>query len=487
LKGDLVLERGRSLITAEIKGGSSLNHNSTVALIFPLPAPAQTQQNMSHPTDNLLAQLQNRSAAMAVIGLGYVGLPLALCLAKHFRVIGFDVSTHKITALNAGIDPVGESGDPAIAVGIAGGMAFTTDRARLNAVQFYIVAVPTPVDFAKRPDFAPLISASKTVGQSLSKGAIVVYESTVYPGATEEICIPVLEKESGLKAGVDFFFGYSPERINPGDKEHTVDKITKVVSASDAPTLEVVAGVYGAAITAGVFRAASVKVAEAAKVIENTQRDLNIALMNELALIFHRLNIDTNDVLEAAGTKWNFLKFKPGLVGGHCIGVDPYYLTHKAEEVGYHPQVILAGRRINDGMGAFIAQECVRLLALRGCLIKGARILILGFTFKEDCSDVRNTKVVDIIAELKRFGCLVTVVDPVADAHEARREYDVELVQGNPLPVCEAIIAAVAHREFKNLTMQQVRAACISGVVVDVKAIFNRDQAAAGGLSVWRV
>jgi UDP-N-acetyl-D-galactosamine dehydrogenase len=321
----------------------------------------------------------------------------------------------------------------------------------------------------------------------LAKGSVVVYESTVYPGATEEICVPVLERESGLRAGVDFSFGYSPERINPGDKEHTVDKICKVVSGSDAVTCDVVAAVYGAAITAGVYRAASVKVAEAAKVIENTQRDLNIALMNELALIFHRLDIDTQDVLAAAGTKWNFLPFKPGLVGGHCIGVDPYYLTHKAEEVGYHPQVILAGRRINDGMGAFIAQECVRLLAHQGKPIKGARVLVLGLTFKEDCPDVRNTKVVDILAELVRFGCLPLVMDPVADKKEALCEYGIELISADSLPPCSAIIAAVAHRQFKELKPKELNAACPGGPILDVKAVFDRAALAAIGLEFWRL
>jgi UDP-N-acetyl-D-galactosamine dehydrogenase len=366
-------------------------------------------------------------------------------------------------------------------------MTFSNQAADLSDVRFYIIAVPTPVDTAKRPDFTPLIGASTLVGRQLAKGSVVVYESTVYPGATEEICVPVLERESGLRAGVDFSFGYSPERINPGDKEHTVDKICKVVSGSDAVTCDVVAAVYGAAITAGVYRAASVKVAEAAKVIENTQRDLNIALMNELALIFHRLDIDTQDVLAAAGTKWNFLPFKPGLVGGHCIGVDPYYLTHKAEEVGYHPQVILAGRRINDGMGAFIAQECVRLLAHQGKPIKGARVLVLGLTFKEDCPDVRNTKVVDILAELVRFGCLPLVMDPVADKKEALCEYGIELISADSLPPCSAIIVAVAHRQFKELKPKELNAACPGGPILDVKAVFDRAALAASGLEFWRL
>ena len=439
---------------------------------------------MPHPTDNLFESLSQRRAPLAVIGLGYVGLPLALCLAKHFQVIGFDVSERKITALKSGKDPVGESGDEAI---VASGMTFTNQPDDLKHVKFYIVAVPTPVDAAKRPDFTPLICASTIVGRQLTKGSIVVYESTVYPGATEEICIPVLERESKLKAGIDFTFGYSPERINPGDKEHTVDKICKVVSGSDVVTCDVVASVYGAAITAGIFRAASVKVAEAAKVIENTQRDLNIALMNELALIFHRLDIDTQDVLAAAGTKWNFLKFKPGLVGGHCIGVDPYYLTYKAEKVGYHPQVILVGRRINDGIGAFIAQECVRLLANHDKPIKGARVLVMGLTFKEDCPDVRNSKVVDIICELRRFGCAPIVIDPVADVYSSKHEYDIDIMPMHPLPNSDVIIAAVAHRQFKELTPTLLAAACPVGLLLDIKGIFDRSALARAGFVVWRL
>lgn len=440
---------------------------------------------MPHLTDNLFHALTSRKAAIAVIGLGYVGLPLAVCLAKHFRVIGFDVNERKITALKAGKDPVGESGDAAIQ---NSGMTFSNQAADLSDVRFYIIAVPTPVDTAKRPDFTPLIGASTLVGRQLAKDSVVVYESTVYPGATEEICVPVLERESGLRAGVDFSFGYSPERINPGDKEHTVDKICKVVSGSDTVTCDVVAAVYGAAITAGVYRAASVKVAEAAKVIENTQRDLNIALMNELALIFHRLDIDTQDVIAAAGTKWNFLPFNPGLVGGHCIGVDPYYLTHKAEETGYHPQVILAGRRINDGMGAFIAQECVRLLALQGKAIKGSRILVFGLTFKENCSDVRNTRVIDIITELRRFGAEPVICDPVANVAEVRHEYGIEIQPLSPLPKVDAIIAAVAHRVFGSVPLSSlVAAAGVGAPFLDVKYFWNRQHLADAGFVVWRL
>ena len=436
-------------------------------------------------TPDLLPRLLSRDLPIAIIGLGYVGLPLAVCLAKRFAVIGFDINTTRLARLTAGQDETGEVEPAALT---ASGITFTARGEDLKRAGFIIVAVPTPVDAAKRPDFTPLIGASRTVGRNLAKGAVVVFESTVYPGATEEICIPIIERESGLKAGVDFTYGYSPERINPGDKERTVDKIRKVVSGSDAVTLDVVAGVYGAAISAGVFRAASVKVAEAAKVIENTQRDLNIALVNELALIFHRLGIDTLDVLEAAGTKWNFLPFRPGLVGGHCIGVDPYYLTHKAAEVGYHPHVILAGREINDGMGVFVAQECIRLMLAAGRPVKDAPVLILGLTFKEDCPDVRNTRVVDIVAELKRFGAVPVVVDPVADAAHALHEYGITLAPLTPLPKAEAVIAAVAHRQFKALDLAAIAAVTGTGApFLDLKGIFDRQQLAAAGFEVWRL
>jgi UDP-N-acetyl-D-galactosamine dehydrogenase len=440
---------------------------------------------MTCSSDVLLNDLRSRQAELAVVGLGYVGLPLACCLAKRFRVVGFDINRSKITRLRAGHDPIGEVGDAGIA---ASGIAFTDAAEDLRRCRFFIIAVPTPVDTAKRPDFTPLVQASKLVGAHMPAGSIVVYESTVYPGATEEVCVPILAAASGLQPGAGFTYGYSPERINPGDREHTIERITKVVSGSDAATLACVAGVYGDAIQAGVFRAVSVQVAEAAKVIENTQRDLNIALMNELALIFHRIGIDTNDVLAAARSKWNFLPFTPGLVGGHCIGVDPYYLTHKAQEQGYHPEVILAGRRINDGMGVFVAQECVRLLARRGRPILGARVLILGLTFKEDCPDVRNTKVVDIIAELRRFGCEPVVIDPVADAAEAEHEYGLKLVPGAPLPMAEAAIVAVAHKQFCSLTPAQLAAALPPGApVLDVKAIVDREAAAAAGIELWRL
>jgi UDP-N-acetyl-D-glucosamine/UDP-N-acetyl-D-galactosamine dehydrogenase len=443
---------------------------------------------MPHPTDHLVDDLSAGRTAVAVVGLGYVGLPLALALAKHWPVVGLDAHPGKIKSLQSGCDPVGENSDAEVAERTAAGrITFTTDPAALRRCRFVIVAVPTPVDAARRPDFTPLVTASTAIGRNLGHGTVLVYESTVYPGATEDVCIPVVERESGKKSGEYFTYGYSPERINPGDREHTVEKIRKVVSGSDAKTLDIVSAVYGKAITAGVYPAASVKVAEAAKVIENTQRDLNIALMNELSLIFHRIGIDTQDVLAAAGTKWNFLPFKPGLVGGHCIGVDPYYLTHKAEELGYHPQVILAGRRINDGMGAWVAQECVRLLAVQGKPIRGARVAVLGLTFKEDCPDVRNTRVVDIIAELKRFGCVPLVIDPVADAQEARHEYDITLMPSEPLPPCDAIIAAVAHRPFKSIEPRALADACPGGPILDVKAMFDRSALAQVGLTAWRM
>ena len=440
---------------------------------------------MAHPTDGLLNALQQRTTRLAVVGLGYVGLPLAVCLAKQFAVTGFDVDVAKVARLTGGEDVTGEVESAALK---SSGIAFTADAAQLKDAGFIIIAVPTPVDNAKRPDFSPLVGASTTVGKHLRRGAVVVFESTVYPGATEEVCVPVLEKVSGLKAGRDFTYGYSPERINPGDRQHTIERVRKLVSGSDAHTLAVVAGVYGGAIPAGVYPTTSVRVAEAAKVIENTQRDLNIALVNELALIFHRLGIDTLEVLEAAGTKWNFLPFRPGLVGGHCIGVDPYYLTHKAQEAGYHAEVILAGRRINDGMGAWVAQECVRLMLSRGLAVKDAPVLVLGLTFKEDCADVRNTRVVDIVRELERFGAKPLVVDPVADAAHAEHEYGIHLVPGDPLPKANAAVVAVAHAAFKALDPAALAKALPAGApVLDVKGVFAPEKLRAAGLTAWRL
>ena len=408
---------------------------------------------------------------VGVVGLGYVGLPLAVAFGRHFPTLGYDLDEAKIAAYQSGCDPTGEVTPDALR-GVTQ-LEFTADPPRLASVDFWVLAIPTPVDTARMPDFGPLIAASHTVGRHMKRGATVIYESTVYPGATEEVCIPVLEEASGLKWRQDFHVGYSPERINPGDREHTLERIVKVVSGDDAKTLERVAALYGTVVTAGVHRAPSIKVAEAAKVIENTQRDLNIALMNELAIICHRLGIDTGAVLAAAGTKWNFLKFRPGLVGGHCIGVDPYYLTHKAEMLGYHPQVILAGRRINDGMGQYIAEQAVKLMIRQGTHIKGARVVVLGLAFKEDCPDLRNSKVIDVIRELEDYGCAVTVHDPRADAAAAREEYGVTLTPWGELPGdADALVVAVAHGEYREMTPAELLG-CLRpmGSVIDVKGM----------------
>lgn len=423
---------------------------------------------------------------LAVVGLGYVGLPLAVEFGKKFRTIGYDLSVAKVAAYREHRDPTGEvSGEDLRA---ATKLECTTDPAQLAAADFIVIAVPTPVDEAHQPDFSPLVSSSTTVGKHMKRGAVVVYESTVYPGATEDICVPVLEAHSGLKWRADFHVGYSPERINPGDKEHTLTRILKVVSGDDAPTLERVAQLYESVVTAGVHRASSIKVAEAAKVIENTQRDLNIALMNELALIFDKLDIDTTEVLEAAGTKWNFLKFKPGLVGGHCIGVDPYYLTHKAEMLGYHPQVILAGRRINDGMGKFIAEKTVKFMIRSGSSVKGATVNVLGLTFKEDCPDLRNSRVPDIVAELESYGIEVRVHDAIAEAPEALHEYGVVLREWDALPRADALVVAVAHRPYREMDVATLLSRVKpGGVVMDVKACLDANAVAAGGATLWRL
>ena len=420
---------------------------------------------------------------ISVIGLGYVGLPVAVAFGKVRRTIGFDINRTRISELRDGHDRTGE----VTAEDLRGAdILFTDSIEELKGADFHIVAVPTPIDEANQPDLRLMCRASETVGAALKPGDIVVYESTVYPGVTEEECLPILERVSGLRGGVDFKVGYSPERINPGDKEHTFTKIRKVVSGQDAETLEIVAEVYCSVVTAGVFRASSIKVAEAAKVIENTQRDLNIALMNELALIFDRLGIDTGEVLAAAGSKWNFLKFSPGLVGGHCIGVDPYYLTHKAEKLGYIPQVILAGRRINDGMGKFIAQRAVKEVIKAGHAVLGAVITVLGLTFKEDCPDLRNSKVIDIIRELRDYGMEVQVCDPLADPQEAAHEYGVTLVPRCDLKPAVAVIAAVAHAQYRNLKAADL--AALMGpdpVLVDVKGLYDRKEIAAAGIRIW--
>lgn len=423
---------------------------------------------------------------VAVVGLGYVGLPLAVAFGKQYRTVGLDLSNEKIEAYRGFVDPTGEVSTEDLRA--ATQLSCTTDPAVLKEADFIVVAVPTPVDDAHRPDFTPLVKSSESVGRFIKPGAIVVYESTVYPGATEEVCIPIIERLSGLKWKQDFFVGYSPERINPGDKERTLTKIVKVVSGDTPKTLEVVQRMYGSVITAGVHPASSIKVAEAAKVIENTQRDLNIALMNELAVIFKRIGIDTLEVLEAAGTKWNFLPFRPGLVGGHCIGVDPYYLTHKAEMLGYHPQVILAGRRINDNMGKFIAEQAVKEMLAADLPVKGADVIVLGLTFKENCPDLRNSKVIDVIRELQSYGIRVHVCDPTAESAEAEHEYGVKLTAWDDLPKARTIVAAVAHREFKELA-PSVLASKIGkgGVFVDVKCAFDAKALAAEGLKVWRL
>ena len=423
---------------------------------------------------------------IAVVGLGYVGLPLAVEFGKKFRTIGLDLSAAKVEAYRRHVDPTGEVTPDQFRT--AALLEPTTDAAQLQAADFIVVAVPTPIDDAHQPDFGPLISASTAVGRNLKPGATIVFESTVYPGATEEVCIPILERESGKRWQHDFFVGYSPERINPGDHEHTLTRIVKVVAGDTPATLERVAAAYGSIIPAGIHKASSIKVAEAAKVIENTQCDLNIALMNELSLIFHRMDIDTMEVLEAAGTKWNFLPFRPGLVGGHCIGVDPYYLTHKADKLGYHPQVILAGRRINDGMGKFIAEQTVKNLIQSGVAVKGACVTVLGLTFKENCPDLRNSKVVDVVNELQSYGVAVCVHDPVADPDEAMHQYGLRLMTWEELPPAEALVAAVAHRVFRERSVDELMQKLAPGALyVDVKCQADAAALRNRGITVWRL
>ena len=425
---------------------------------------------------------------VAVIGLGYVGLPLATAFAREHHTIGFDISSAKIEALSGGIDPAGQI-DSATLQSLNGKIEFTHDASRISAADFIVIAVPTPVDQAHNPDFGPLIGASEIAGSRMRPGTIVIYESTVYPGATEEVCIPVLERHSGLKWRQDFHIGYSPERINPGDRQHTLASIIKVVAGDDLATLAKVDELYSSIVRAGTFRASSIKVAEAAKVIENTQRDLNIALMNELAIIFDRLDVDTTEVLRAAGTKWNFIPFRPGLVGGHCIGVDPYYLTHKAEMVGYHPQVILAGRRINDGMGKFIAEKTVKTMLKAGSPILGASVNVLGLTFKENCADLRNSRVVDVISELHDYGCKVSVHDPLADPAEAEREYGIRLCTWEAMPRADALVVCVAHESYLNMRFEEIlqKVKLPGGAFIDVKSAFDIDMAKRTGLIAWRL
>lgn len=424
---------------------------------------------------------------IAVVGLGYVGLPLAVEFGKKFPTVGVDLSVEKVAAYREFFDPTGEVTSEDLRA--ATQLTCHTDPQVLKDADFIIVAVPTPVDEAHQPDFTPLIKSSESVGKYIKPGAIVVYESTVYPGATEEVCIPLIEKHSGLKWKQDFFVGYSPERINPGDKERTVTKIIKVVSGDTPETLKTVSEVYGSVITAGVYEASSIKVAEASKVIENTQRDLNIALMNELAIIFNKIGIDSLEVLKASGTKWNFLPFRPGLVGGHCIGVDPYYLTHKADMLGYHPQVILAGRRINDGMAAYVAQQTVKKIIQTGGAVKGSKVIVLGLTFKENCPDLRNSKVADLVKELQEFGCDVSVHDPLAAPAEAVHEYGITLTDWNALPnQADAMVAAVSHNEYiSQPATQLLEKLKPGGAFIDIKSCYQQDVIKSAGYKLWRL
>jgi UDP-N-acetyl-D-glucosamine/UDP-N-acetyl-D-galactosamine dehydrogenase len=430
--------------------------------------------------------LQSRKDKIGIVGLGYVGLPLAVHLARHFEVVGFDLKTDRIAELRSGFDRTLEVADADLT---AVKINFTSEGEDLGRCRLIIVAVPTPIDEHNNPDLSPLRSASVIVGRHVQKGSCVVFESTVYPGTTEEVCVPLIEMESGLAFGSDFTVGYSPERINPGDKVHTLASIIKIVSGSDAPTADMLVNVYGQVVKAGVHRASSIKVAEAAKVIENTQRDINIALMNELAMIFDIMGIDTLEVLEAAGTKWNFLPFRPGLVGGHCIGVDPYYLTFKAESLGYHPEMILAGRRINDGMGKFIAERAVKLLIHSGKAVKGAKVAILGITFKEDVPDLRNTRVVDIVHELVDFGVEVLVHDPLADSREAKQYYDLELVGLESLQAVDAVVVAVMHKAYIQMGLTGIAGLCANGrpIIVDVKGAFVAAEAQKLDITYWKL
>lgn len=421
---------------------------------------------------NLHEKLNDKTIKLGVIGLGYVGLPLAVEFGKQYQVVGFDINTKRVEELKSGVDRTLEVEPSDLAE--AKYLKYSYDKEELRDVDVFIVTVPTPVDDYNIPDLTPLIKASQTVGEVIKQGAIVVYESTVYPGCTEEDCIPVVEKHSGLKYNVDFYAGYSPERINPGDKEHRVSSIKKVVSGSTPDIGELLNNLYKSVITAGTHLASSIRVAEASKVIENTQRDINIAFVNELSMLFSKMGIDTNEVLEAAGTKWNFLPFRPGLVGGHCIGVDPYYLTHKATNIGYHPEIILAGRRINDGMGAFVASQFVKLLIKKGKRVQNAKVLVLGITFKENCPDIRNSKVITIVRELIDFGCNVDICDPLADSEEVKHEYGVELTTCNTIKESDydGVILAVSHNEFRKLDVQGLRDQGM--VVYDVKSFFDK-------------
>ena len=437
---------------------------------------------------NLYEQIVAGEEKISLVGLGYVGMPIAVAFAKKIKVVGFDLNQQKIELYQKGIDPTREVGDDIIKQTT---VEFTADETKLREAKFHIVAVPTPVNDDHTPDLTPVEGASRILGRNLSKGSIIVFESTVYPGVTEDICVPILEKESGLKCGVDFKIGYSPERINPGDKVHRLETITKIVSGMDEETLDIIAKVYELVVEAGVYRAESIKVAEAAKVIENSQRDINIAFMNELSIIFNKMGIDTKAVLEAAGTKWNFLKFFPGLVGGHCIGVDPYYLTYKAEQLGYHSQIILSGRRINDDMGKYVAESVVKHLIQADLPVKNAKVAILGFTFKEDCPDTRNTKVIDIYNELKEYGINPVVTDETADAEEALKLYGVQFVSMKEIKDMDAVIIAVAHKEFLKLNKEDIKAfynaSNAKKVLADIKGLFNRNEFTDEEFVYWRL
>ena len=435
---------------------------------------------------DLYEKLVSKEEKLSLVGLGYVGMPIAVAFARKINVVGFDLNEYKIEQYKNGIDPTREVGDDVIS---KTNVEFTADESKLREAKFHIVAVPTPVNVDHTPDLTPVEGASTILGRNLTKGSVVVFESTVYPGVTEDVCVPILEKESGLKCGVDFKIGYSPERINPGDKVHRLETIKKIVSGMDDETLDCVAKVYELVVDAGVHRAQSIKVAEAAKVIENSQRDINIAFMNELSIIFNKMGIDTKSVLEAAGTKWNFLKFYPGLVGGHCIGVDPYYLTYKAEMLGYHSQIILSGRRINDDMGKYVAENCVKNLIAADKAVKNAKVAILGFTFKENCPDTRNTKIIDIVNELKEYGITPLIADPCADEDEAKRLYGVEFVGVNSINDMDAVILAVAHEEFVGISMKVIDGFFGVGkkVLLDIKGLLDRNEYEKAGYSYWRL
>ncbi|WJY26418.1 nucleotide sugar dehydrogenase [Sporosarcina trichiuri] len=438
---------------------------------------------------SLYEKIANKQERISVVGLGYVGMPLAVAFAKKVDVIGFDLNEKKIELYTSGIDPTNEVGDEVIKHTSVG---FTSDETKLKEAKFHVVAVPTPINSDKTPNLAPVEGASTIVGRNLTKGSIVVFESTVYPGVTEDVCIPILEKESGLKCGYDFKVGYSPERINPGDKVHTLEKIIKIVSGIDDESLEEISKVYELVIEAGVHKASSIKVAEAAKVVENSQRDINIAFMNELAMVFDRMGIDTKDVIEAMDTKWNALRFTPGLVGGHCIGVDPYYFIYEAERLGYHSQIILSGRKINDGMGNFVANAIIKKLILANKVVKQSKVVLLGITFKENCPDIRNSKVVDIIKGLNEYGIKPIVVDPCANADEAKSEYDIDLVNLNDIEDADCFVFAVAHSEYVGMEIEQVdKLFSISEnrekVIVDVKGILNKEEIEVRGYSYWRL